>query len=291
MDVARIYPWIVRGAWAILPFAAGPALAGALDTRSVPVRTAASALLWGAWAATLSASLVAHPVSLTILRLATPAAVAAASWAATQAAGAGGLLAVAATLPAVVLAYLPETGEAFVNGPAYPNERRFPLRVPTPLLFGPLALAWVLAVGAPVAAVLLLAARQWVPGAVTAAAGAAAAFFLGRAMHGLSRRWVVFVPAGLVLHDPMSLADPVLFPKTKIVSLDPAPPVTAGTSTVLDLTQRAAGLALELVVDEEATLVLAKPGSRIGATAQADRVRFTPTRPGRVLAELRNRMG
>lgn len=283
-----MYPWIVRGAWAVLPFTAGSALAGALDTRSVAVRTAASALLWGAWAATLCASLVAHPVSLTILRLAAPAAVAAALWAVTE--GAGGLLAVAATLPAVALGYLPETGEAFVNGPAYPNERRFPLRVPTPLLFGPLALAWALTVGAPAGAVLLLAARQWVAGAVLAAVGAAAVFFLGRAIHGLSRRWVVFVPAGLVLHDPMSLADPVLFPKTKIVSLDPA--AGAGeTGGALDLTQRAAGLALELVVDEAATLVLAKPGNRVGPTVEADRVRFTPTRPGRVLAELRTRMG
>lgn len=289
MDVAGIYPWIVRAAWAVLPFTTGPALADALDTKSVAVRTAASALLWGAWAATLCASLVAHPVSLTILRLAAPAALAAALWAATEDTGAGGLLAVAATLPAVALAYLPETGEAFVNGPAYPNERRFPLRVPTPLLFGPLALAWALTVGAPAGAVLLLAARQWVLGAVLAAAGAAAVFFLGRAIHGLSRRWVVFVPAGLVLHDPMSLADPVLFPKTKIVSLDPA----AGRETgeALDLTQRAAGLALELVVDEAATLVLAKPGNRVGPSVEADRVRFMPTRPGRVLAEFRNRMG
>lgn len=291
MDTDRIYPWIVRAAWAVLPFVTGPGLAGALDTRSVAVRTAASALLWGAWATTLCASLVAHPVSLTILRLATPAAVAVASWAANQENGAGGLLAIAATLPAAALAYLPETGEAFVNGPAYPNERRFPLRVPTPLLFGPLALAWALALGTPVAAVLVLAARQWVPGAVLAAAGAAAAFILGRAMHGLSRRWVVFVPAGLVLHDPMSLADPVLFPKTKILSLEPAPTALAGTSTALDLTQRAAGLALELVVDEAATLVLAKPGSRIGPTVATDRVRFAPTRPGRVLGELRNRVG
>lgn len=290
MDVTGIYPWVVRVAWAVLPFTAGPALAAAFDPRSVAVRTAASALLWGAWAATLCASLVAHPVSLTILRLAAPAAVAAALWAATEGTGAGGLLAVAATLPAVALAYLPETGEAFVNGPAYPNERRFPLRVPTPLLFGPLALAWALTVGAPAGAVLLLAARQWVPGAVLATAGAAAVFFLGRAIHGLSRRWVVFVPAGLVLHDPMSLADPVLFPKAKIVSLDPA--AGAGeTGEALDLTQRAAGLALELVVDEAAKLVLSKPGNRVGPSVEADRVRFMPTRPGRVLAELRTRMG
>lgn len=287
MDRARLFPWLVRGVWALLPFITGPAFAVALDERDVTVRTAASVLLWAAWGATLCASLVFHPLSLTVVRLVAPAAVAASAWASVQDdAGGAGLVALAWTVLAAVLVYLPETGLAYVNGPAYPNERRFPLRVPGPLLLGPLYLSWALTVGAPVAAVLLLAAGQWITGALAAVAAVAAGWFLGRALHGLSRRWVVFVPAGLVLHDPMSLYDPVLFPKLQVAGVDVAP---AGTDA-LDLTQGSPGIALELTLRETANLVLTKPGERVGPTVDADRVLFTPTRPGQVVAEARERM-
>ena len=283
MSVAALLPWVVRASWAVLPFAAGPALAGALDPRSVPVRTVASAGLWAVWAAVLLATLVAHPLSLTALRAAAPAAVAA-----VVAAGVEGhlsALAVGAAVLATLVAYLPETAVPFVNGPAYPNERRFPLRVPGPLLLGPLPLAWALAVGGPVVAALLLAAEQWVAGGLAAVAAAPVTAVLARAIHSLSRRWVVFVPAGLVLHDPLSLADPVLFRRQTVAALEPAP---AG-SDALDLTQRALGLALQLTVVEPVPLALTKPGSRVGEPVRPDRMLFTPTRPGAVLAEARTR--
>jgi hypothetical protein len=260
-----LFPWAVRLAWAVLPFVSGPAFADALDGRSTPVRTAASVLLWAAWGVTLCASLVLHPVSLTLLRLVAPTALAAAAWAALQDdVGAGGLLAVAATALATLLVFLPETGVVYVNGPAYPN----------------------VTAGAPVAAVLLLAAGRPVPGIAAALVAAAAGWFLGRALHGLSRRWVVFVPAGFVVHDPMTLVDPVLFPKLQIAAIEPA---EAGTDA-LDLTQGSPGLAVELRLRETAGLVLTKPGERVGPTVDADRILVTPTRPGRVLAEARERM-
>lgn len=285
MDLARLFPWVVRAAWAALPFVAGPAFAGALGDRSLTVRTAASVALWLVWGTTLTASLVFHPVSLTVVRVVAPLGVVAAGWSAAQEGGAG-LVALAWAALAAVLFFLPETGEAYVNGPAYPNERRLPLRVPGALLLGPLPLAWVVVAGAPCAAVLLLAARQWVAGGAATAVAVAAGWYLGRALHGLAKRWVVFVPAGLVLHDPMSLADPVLFPKLQIAGVDVAP---AGTDA-LDLTQGSPGLALELALREPAGLVLTAPRQAVGPTVDADRVLFTPTRPGRVLAEVRERM-
>jgi hypothetical protein len=282
-----LFPWAVRLAWAVLPFVTGPAFADALDGRSTPVRTAASVLLWAVWGVTLCASLVLHPVSLTLLRLVAPTALAAAAWAALQdGVGGAGLLAVAATALATLLVFLPETGVVYVNGPAYPNERRYPLRVPGALLLGPLELAWAVTAGAPVAAVLLLAAGRPVPGIAAALVAAAAGWFLGRALHGLSRRWVVFVPAGFVVHDPMTLVDPVLFPKLQIAAIEPA---EAGTDA-LDLTQGSPGMAVELRLRETAGLVLTKPGERVGPTVDADRILVTPTRPGKVLAEARERM-
>jgi hypothetical protein len=288
MDLRRLHPWVVRATWAVLPFVTGSAFAAALDGRSAAVRTVASTGLWAVWGIALCASLVLHPIALTILRCVAPAGVGAALVAiAVEGFDGASAVALAATVAAFVVAFLPETGVAFVNGPAYPNERRFPLRVPGPLLLGPLLLAWALTAGAPVAAALLLAAGSWVPGALAAVVGIAAVAVLGRAMHGLSRRWVVFVPAGLVLHDPMTLVDPVLFPKLQIAAIEVA---EAGT-TALDLTQRSPGLAVELALRETASLVLTKPGERVGPTVEADAVLFTPTRPGAVLREARARMG
>ncbi|MGH9268266.1 MAG: hypothetical protein ACRD0D_08815, partial [Acidimicrobiales bacterium] len=95
-------------------------------------------------------------------------------------------------------------------------------------------------------------------------------------------RWVVFVPAGMVLHDPASLADPVLFRRQAITALGPA---RAGSSA-LDLTQSALGLVLELALVDPVPLVLTGPRrSRTGQATSAERLLFTPARPGRVLAE------
>jgi hypothetical protein len=179
------------------------------------------------------------------------------------------------------LAFLPATSVHWINGPAYPNERRFPLAPPGALLLGPIELAWAAIVSLPPVAVLLLAARQWVAGGAIGVVGAAAVVFLGRALNGLSRRWVVFVPAGLVLHDPMSLVDPVLFRRQVVEQLRPAP---AGTDA-LDLTQNAMGLALELVLTEKVPLVRITPTQRRGEAGASARLVFTPSRPGAVLAE------
>ncbi|HZQ27511.1 MAG TPA: hypothetical protein VFA94_07415 [Acidimicrobiales bacterium] len=284
---SRLFPWVVRLAWAALPFTAGPAWAEALRARSHGVQVVASTGLWAVWALVLVATLVPYPLGLTALRLAAPAAVVATSWAATQA-GVSTIAAVAAvgtTLVVAAVAMAPATGLLFVNGSAYPNERRFPLRLPGALLVGLLPVTWGLAWGLPVAAALLLGAHRWVPGGVLAVVALAVDAVLLPALHGLSRRWVVFVPAGVVLHDPMTLADPVLFPKRTIEALRLAPVDTDS----LDLTQRSPGLACELLLWEKVPLTLRKPGDRVGESGSSARLLFTPTRPGAVLAEARRR--
>ena len=283
MPTARLLPWLLRLLWAVLPFTVGPALAEALDPRPETVRTVASVGLWVGWGVAFGATLVLHPVSLTIVRLAAPAALAAAVVAAVE--GAVSALALGSGASAALVAFAAEIGAAFVNGSAYPNERRLPLRVPGPLLLGPLVLAWLLAVAAPVAGIVLLADEQWVAGGIVLAVSLPLAVLLVRALHGLSRRWVVFVPAGLVLHDPMTLADPVLFRRQTIGRLGPAPADT----NAADLTQRAPGIALELTAKEDVQLVLTRPGRAVGDTITTTKLLFTPTRPGAVIEEARER--
>jgi hypothetical protein len=266
-----------------MPFTAGPAFADALHTAAVPVRTLASVGLWLGWAVGLAATLVPHPISLTALRVLAPAAVVAAVAAAF---GHGSsALAVAWAAVAAALALAPDTGVLCVNGPAYPNERRFPLRAPGPLLLGPLELAWAVAVAGIVAGPLLLAGREWVWGGITTVIGLPGAALLLRSLHQLSKRWAVFVPAGCVLVDPIGLMDSVLIRRQQLRALGPAPV----TTRALDLTQRAPGLALEAGLSEEVDVVLVRPGRRQGEATKAAALLFTPTLPGALLDEAKAR--
>ncbi|HEY2300267.1 MAG TPA: hypothetical protein VGH66_00160 [Acidimicrobiales bacterium] len=283
MDVRRLFPWLLRVVWVILPFTVGPALGAAVHPHSEPVRLAAAILAWAVWSVVLVSTLVPLPVGLTALRVISPAVAAVAIGAAltNRPSATEATLAVLSALAALVVAMAPATGVLYVNGPAYPNERRYPLRIPGPLLFGPLELAWALTVGPLTVGVLLVAARAWIAGGIVLGAGLPVSYVLAQALHRLSHRWVVFVPAGLVLSDPLTLAEPVLFLRELVETLRPA----AADSDSLDLTQRAYGLALELVLWEKVPLVVVKPGQTGGQSGSSARLLFTPTRPGKVMAE------
>jgi hypothetical protein len=275
--------WVVRVLWVALPFTAGSALGDALGDASRPVQVVANVGLWVGWALGVVASAVSLPVSLTVLRVLAPGALVAVVAAAV--AGHGSPLAVGWTAVTAGWVFSPTLGAVCVNGPAYPNERRFLLRAPGGLLCGPLALAWGLAVAGVAAGPLLLAAGRWVWGAIATIAGLPLAAVLLRGVHDLSRRWAVFVPAGLVLHDPLTVVDPVLLRRPSVTRLVPA----RRDTTALDLTQRAPGLVLEIDLAEEVPLALVRPGHRLGEPVKASRLLITPTRPGALLEEARRR--
>jgi hypothetical protein len=186
---------------------------------------------------------------------------------------------------ATVLVLAPTTGAVFVDGSSYGDERRLPLRPPAALLLGPVELAWAVAVAGVAAGPLLLAAEQWAAGGAALAVGLPAAWFAARSLHGLARRWVVFVPAGLVVHDPLTLLDPVLLHRRLVRTIAPAPPGHPG----LDLTAGAAGLHLVVDLAEAVPVTLQRPGKRLGEPATATAVRIAPTRPGAVLDEAARR--
>lgn len=290
MNASLLGPWALRAVWATLPVTLGPALGEALDTHSTSVARVGGALGWVVWAVGLLAVVVPRSIGLTLVRTAAPAALAAAAWAAISGEGDGAaVVAVVAGAVLVLVAFAPIVGDWFVNASSYGDERRMPLRVPGALVLGPLPLTWAAVVGPAIAAPLLLAARQWVLGGLVVAAGAPAVVVGARALHSLGRRFVVFVPAGLVLHDTQAMLDAVLFPRRMLARVGPAivEPDGEGPEAV-DLTQGSFGLALQLDLLEP--LQVAPRTSRsapqvIDVTA----VRFTPTRPGALLAEARAR--
>jgi hypothetical protein len=285
--VGSLVAWPARVTWLVLPVVLGPALGYALDDASRPVRVVASIGLWLGWAAVLVATLVPTTVSLTALRVAAPAAVVAAMAAVVADGGsAASVVGLVGALVAALVAFWPGTGEAFVAGSSYGDERRMPLRVPGPLLAGPLVLVWAAAVAGVAAGPLLLAARQWIAGAVALAVGLPVAVAAIRSLHTLARRWLVFVPNGVVVHDPLALAEPVLLRRADVRSFGPAPADTAA----LDLTRGALGLALEVTLAPPASVVLAGGGRRgVSEATTAAALLVAPTRPGAVMAEARRR--
>ncbi len=275
---------VLRVVWVTLPVTVGPAVEDAISGWSGPPRWTATIGLWAAWAGVLLALAVPRIVSLTVLRLGTPALLAVAV-AAAVAGGVDGLdlLAVGVATATAVLTAWPTVAEALVDGSSYGPEHRFPLRVPpaVALIAAPVAVAVALA-GVSVGP-LLLAARQWVVGGLVTVVGLLAAGVATRSLHGLSRRFLVMVPGGVVVHDPLTLTDPVLLAKAALASVGPAPVDSDAT----DLTLGAGGLVLELRLRAPTDLMRRARGAAEEVTTAA--VLVCPTRPAAVLTDARSR--
>ena len=284
--IMRWWPWVLRTVWATLPFTVGPLLDAGLVAHSRPVHLVGVALAWLTWAVGLLGTVVGHPIGLTALRMMTPAVMGSAVWGARiggLAAWRGGLgLAGATVVCAVVLSA--ETGEWAVDGPSYPNEARFALRPPATLM-GIVPLVSVVCTAALFTGPLLLAARSWVAGAMFTIVGLAIATAGARSLHQLSRRFVVFVPAGFVLHDHLAISEPVLFKRSVVESISLAP---ADTDS-LDLSAKAPGLAVEVRLHDKVEIARVAADQRTAEVGSTARFLIVPSRPGRVLAEARRR--
>lgn len=277
--------WLLRVVWFVAPFAIGPALAESLDGRD-GIATVASGLAWLGWAIVLIATLVPRSSSLTVVRMVAPGAVPIAIWAAVVSGeSALGALAVVAALVAASVALIgPGVADAFVDGSSYGDEQRVALRVPLSLLALPVPLAWSSAAAGACTGPLLLGARLWIPGAVATIVGAGIVVGVGRRLHVLSCRWLVFVPAGVVLHDPLHLSEPILLPKRTLKRFGPV----SDAGDAADVTGHALGLVLELRPSEPIDV-----GFRRGRDASEDEtvtaLLVAPTRPGATLTIARER--
>ena len=273
-------PWPLRLLWLFVPVLAGPALADALSGRDRPVQVVASLLAWAFWASALVAMLIPRSLSLTLVRAVVPVAVPVTAWAATAtdrpawaAAGVG-----AGAIATLALAW-PGVSDAFVDGSSYGAERRVALRVPPAVLLGPLPLTWAAVAGGAVTGPLLLAAGSLAAGAAASAGGAVLVVLGAPRLHLLSRRWLVFVPAGVVLHDPLTLTEPILFPRHLLRRVGPA----EAASAAVDCTGGALGLALEVAAAEPLTIGL-RAGRREAERSDVAAVLVTPTQAAETMA-------
>jgi hypothetical protein len=211
--------WLARLAWVLLPVSAGGALGDALASWSSSPARVAAVFLWSAWSIGLVALLAPRPWGLTALRIVAPAAVVLTLASVTSTSAASAILAGSTTIVAAVLAMSASVAQTAANSIAYGDEVRFPLRTPASLLVGPVPLAVVLIGAGACAGPLLLADGRVVAGIACCALGLPVAFAMVRSLHSLARRFLVLVPAGVVVVDPLTLADPVLMRREQIARI------------------------------------------------------------------------
>lgn len=276
----RHHAWPLLATWVLAPLLLGPSVADALDQRTRAVQVTGSSIAWLLWTAALVAMLVPRTTTLTVVRLIVPGAGVLGCWAASAADDTLWAVSGAATgVVAVLTLAAPGVSDGFVDGSSYGSERRVALRVPYALLLGPVPVAWAAVAAGAVTGPLLLAARQWFVGAVAAVVGAAVVAVGVRQLHLLSRRWLVFVPAGVVVHDPLTLTEPILFQRHLVASFGPAPTDT----DALDVTGRALGLVLEIRAREPFSVGLRRGRDRTEQDG-VDALLVTPTRPATTLS-------
>ena len=245
---------------------AGPAASASLASWSDGPRVACAVLLWGAWALGLLATLAPRPITLTSLRVIAPAFVLGAVLVAIdgEASAIATVGAIVATVVCALLASGHDIASAAANAIAYGDEQRYPLRVPPALFLGPLPGARLLVMAGVVVPVLLLADGRIIVGVASLLVGAGLVYVLSRSLDSLSRRWAVLVPAGFVVVDPLSLADPTLFLREHVRHLAPEAASTA-PGGVLDLRLGAGVGSVSVRFDEAIELTRAARGRHGGA--------------------------
>jgi hypothetical protein len=277
---SRVLPWVARGAWLFVAVVGGSAIESAVDGRSGAVRWTAAIGGWGVFAAVSIALLLPSVLSLTLARLGTPLAVGAAGAAAI--AGSPGVDLALLAVPAIIATaatFTAEVGRWMVQASAYGDEDRLPLR--SPASTGAAAVvSWLLWAAAFLAGPLLLAAKNWPVGVPVTVLAIAGAVLVGPRWHKMSRRWLVLVPAGLVVHDPVVLADTLMVRTDQLLGIG----LARTDTTAADLTGPASGYAVQVDTSESVSTVFAfTPQEPNGKAIHMTGFLVAPSRPGEAL--------
>ena len=272
--------WLVVGVLALF----GDLIHAALRPDDNAAHTTVIVAIWLAYALVLAGLLMPGPRALTVARIGVPAGTLELALAAADSSDPAAVVGNLACVVGTLVVFHPVYAEAQVDAASYGDERRFLLRPP-----GPVIVALVLPMGAvTVAGVavgpLLLADRGWAAGIVAAAIGLPAAAFAAHTLYRLARRWLVFVPNGLVVHDHLAVAEPLPLSRRGIDSIGPA----RADTDAIDLTAQAFGMALELRLSEPAKASVMTGRNRSEECSLAALL-MSPSRPAAVLATAERR--
>lgn len=242
-----------------------------------------TAELWTLWAIVTIAMWIPHPMSLTAARCIAPVIAVHIFLGIEDADSTAAAIASAISALITCLIIFSSTfGANHAQAGAYGDEQRFLLRVPVAVIF-PVGIAYLLLVMTVTLTPLWLVDRQWALGAVGLVVSVALLWKVAPRMYQLSRRWLVFVPAGVVVHDPTMLSEVLMLRRGEIVSMALAP---AGTKAV-DLTGFTRGVPLEVQLAELIDVRLTPFAARILKTTDVLHVQsflVAPNRAGQALS-------
>jgi hypothetical protein len=275
--------WTARVAWIVLPLTTGAALGDVFQPWSRAPEIVAVVLLWAAWFAGLIALFSPRPWGFTILRVVAPCALALGLASAWSAAWPASALAIGTAALALATSLSSATAHACAASTAYGPERRFPLRVPVTLMAGPVPVSVALIAGAIASGPLLLANGNIVAGVIAVALGVPIVGALARSLTALDHRWVVLVPAGLVVVDPLTFPDPVLLPREHIESLRRTPRGPRVAPAQRDPAEILVGGAGPVLITCREIGTFFRRSGRGNAELEADRLRVWPLRPEAVI--------
>lgn len=270
----------MRLSWLLTGLAGSAALDGALDHRGAGP-TVVRIVLGLVWIGGVVAMTIPSVRGLTAVRSIVPSAVPAvvAMWIG-GAVDVDAVLALVAAGASTLVVLTAELGRAFVQASAYGAEDRHLLRPPAAYLAAAVV-SWLVAAAAATVGLSFVADARWAIGVALTAFGAVVAAWSAPRWHRLSRRWLVVVPVGLVVHDPLVLAETLMLRRPEIDGLALARVDTEAA----DLTGPAGGHAIEIRTAGPVTAVYAgTPRDPRGRAIHLTACLVAPTRPGRALA-------
>ena len=268
-DVPRI---ALGCAWVLTALAAPWHVAA--DGRSTAVSLVLMAWGWLGWTAVAAGLLAPLPVSLTVIRCTVPLALAAAI-------AGDSLVAMATCAAALVLMFDADLADRMANGGAYGQETRFSLRTPVPHM-APAVVAWLVLAFTTVGGSLMTAASNYGVGLPIFLVGIAIAMRAPMHLHRLSRRWLVLVPAGMVVHDHLVLAETFMVRTSRIESVA----AVDASDEDADLTGGTVGRRLSVHMREADKVVLSPITARTLGTTEALHVKGFCVAPLKVDAVL-----
>ena len=244
------------------------------DDSSPSVAWAVITWSWILWTGVAAALLVPSPMSLTITRIVVPLSIVVSILS-------GEPLAVFCSVVALVVCASPVFVDAMVQGGAYGDETRFALRTPLPYI-APAIVAWLIYTTSLIGGSLLLAARQYLFGAVLVAIGILLSRTIPRRLHRLARRWLVLVPVGIVVHDHLVLHETIMVLTGKILSVAR----TSDVGEAADLTGGVIGDRIAIALTEADKVVLSAITAKALSTTEALHVKMFCIAPRRLSAAL-----
>lgn len=276
--------WGPRITWAAVAVAGAWSIGDALDGRSAALRTTVAIGAWLLWGIGVVALVVPSTLGLTVLRMlsALTCGIAGVSWIGGASPTSGAIFLACSVLSALLIGGA-DFGQRCAQASAYGDEHRFMLRPPAAFI-PPVALVGLVWIAVVLAAPLLLASGRWALGSIAAVAAALLTWLLVPRFNALSGRWLVFVPAGLVLHDLVVLGETLMVPQADIEAIE----LALASTEAADLTGPASGHAVEIGMRSMVTALLAPTKAAPRGTALHVRSFIVaPTRPGLVLRAAR----